>query len=439
MITPPQDQIFPLDFEATTMNRNEMDKAPALTVQIFLLLGSAIICIAARSFIRFRQCGWKKLGLEDVLAVAGVIFFVPNVVLAYLMNTMTHWIGNQTTLKTAFIGTQPNSNEYHLMELGSKLYLYNWLSYSTALWTLKAAFLAYIIRQTAESGRRQTHQMSGFSFLLVTWVATTVAFSQSCRPLSNMWQAYPDPGRYCQPATSPVLVWVYFGFDSITTLYLAMAAMPLTLKRSKTMQETLQWLTTLLCWIIITVAALTRAIILVSNRNPGAERTAETLAIWQLFVLISTVGLTEYFYHPQGPFSHPSLKDIEDARFNDFIYSSRFSARQHSLAESEATIVVDPSEADMYKKDVEVSVQEVAPEGRRNSGIERKIEVSVLQESFIVAPEGPCDICGNYTRSWANDEDANKPEQRSYYFGSDIHFHVPRYGRKTSDTNETTI
>lgn len=55
------------------MNRNEMDKAQALTVQIFLLLGSAIICIAARSFIRFRQCGWKKLGLEDVLAVAGVV------------------------------------------------------------------------------------------------------------------------------------------------------------------------------------------------------------------------------------------------------------------------------------------------------------------------------------------------------------------------------
>jgi hypothetical protein len=70
------------------------------------------------------------------------------------------------------------------------------------------------------------------------------------------------------------------------------------------------------------------------------------------------------------------------------------------------------------------------PEGRRNSWIERKVEVTVLQENFIVAPEGPCDICGNYTRSWANDEGANKPEQRSSYFGSNIHFHVPQYGRK---------
>lgn len=62
-----------MDFEATTMNRNEMDKSQALTMQIFFLLGSAIICIAARTFMRFRQYGWKNLGLEDALAVAGVV------------------------------------------------------------------------------------------------------------------------------------------------------------------------------------------------------------------------------------------------------------------------------------------------------------------------------------------------------------------------------
>lgn len=55
------------------MYRNEMDKSQALTVQILLLLGSAVICIAARSLMRLRQYGWKNLGLEDVLAVAGVV------------------------------------------------------------------------------------------------------------------------------------------------------------------------------------------------------------------------------------------------------------------------------------------------------------------------------------------------------------------------------
>ncbi|KAL7918482.1 putative PTH11-typeG-protein-coupled receptor [Trichoderma austrokoningii] len=438
MIIPSPDQAFAIDYKATTMNRDEMDKSQALTVQIFLLLGSAIICIAARSFVRFRQYGWKNLGLEDVFAVAGMLFFVPNVVLAYLMNTTTHWISNQNTLESDFIGTQSNSNKYQLMEFGSKLYLYNWLSYSTALWALKAAFLACVIRQAAQSGR-QTHQMLGFGFLFVTWAATTLAFSQSCRPLSNMWQVYPDPGRHCQLAASPTLAWFFFGSDTMTTLYLAAAAMPLALKRGKAMRETLLWLTTGVCGLIITVAALARAMIMVSNRNPSAKRTAEILAIWQIFVSIVTVALTECFYHSEEPYSYPDLKDIEDARFNDFMYSSRFSARQHSLAESEVTIVVDPSEEDMYKKDAEVSVQEVGPEGRRNSGIERKIEVSVLQESFIVAPEGPCNICGNYTKGWANDDGANKPEQRSHYFGSDIHFHVPRYGRKTSNTDETTI
>jgi hypothetical protein len=149
-------------------------------------------------------------------------------------------------------------------ELGSKLYLYSWLSYSTALWTLKAAFLAYVVRQTAELGRRQTRQTWGFGFLFVTWAATTLAFSQSCRSLSNMWHVFSDPGHYCQPATSPALVWVYFGLDTMTTLYLAMAAMPLALNRSNLVWEKLQWLTTLVCGLLMTAAALTRAFMLVS-------------------------------------------------------------------------------------------------------------------------------------------------------------------------------
>ena len=75
-----------------------------------------------------------------------------------------------------------------------------------------------------------------------------------------------------------------------------------------------------------------------------------------------------------------------------------------------------------------MSVEEIMVEGCRTSGIRRKVEVSVVQESFVIAPEGPCNICGNYTKSWANDEDANKPEQRSTYFGGNVHFHEPSCG-----------
>lgn len=89
MITPSPDQTFAMDFKATTMNRDEMSKSPALTVQIFLLLGSAIICIAARSFMRCRQHGWKNLGLEDVLAVAGVVCPAVLFLFAWLICVLT--------------------------------------------------------------------------------------------------------------------------------------------------------------------------------------------------------------------------------------------------------------------------------------------------------------------------------------------------------------
>jgi hypothetical protein len=79
-----------------------------------------------------------------------------------------------------------------------------------------------------------------------------------------MWQVYVDTGRYCQPATSPALVWVYFSFDMATTLYLTFAAMPLAIKTGKHMWEKLQWLTMLLCGLFVTVIAVVRAVILAS-------------------------------------------------------------------------------------------------------------------------------------------------------------------------------
>lgn len=126
---------------------------------------------------------------------------------------------------------------------------------------------------------------------------------------------------------------------------------------------------------------------------------------------------------------------MDDTNFNNFMYSTRFSTRQDSVADSEVTIVATPSAEEAYNKFAEVSVQEIVPEGRRNSGIERKVEFSVLQENFVMVPEGPCEICGNYTRGWANDDGANKPEQRSSYFGNAIHFHVPNYGTERKDAN----
>lgn len=79
-----------------------------------------------------------------------------------------------------------------------------------------------------------------------------------------MWQVYPSPGLYCQPATSPVLVWVYFSFDIVTNLYLASAAIPVATRKDKPTWEKLQWVATLVCGLLAMAAAAARAIILVS-------------------------------------------------------------------------------------------------------------------------------------------------------------------------------
>ncbi|ETS01611.1 hypothetical protein M419DRAFT_80603 [Trichoderma reesei RUT C-30] len=417
------DKIFARNLEPLPMGRHDdMDKAGALTIQAFLLLGTALISIGGRLYVRCRRSGVKNLGLDDGLAVAGMILFVPNVVLSHLLSTQTQWMGNRSVINGQ-AEIQTSGVEYYLRELGPELYLYCWLCYSAALWMFKAAFLAFILRRTAEVARRQVHRYLGFSFLVLTYGATTITLLQHCRPLSRFWQAYPDSGQHCQPATSPVLVWVYLGFDIITNFYLAFAAISVAAREGKPRRDKLQWLAALMCGLFAMGAAVARAVILSLYHNLDAEHDAETLAVWQIFTFVAAAGLTEASYQ-----DYSLMRNADDACFKGYPYSSGFSSRRPSLTESGATIIATPGLGELHEKPADLSVEEFLVDGRRNSGIQRKVEISVFQESFTVAPEEPCDICGNYTKSWAHDEDANKPEQRSTYFGGNIHFHVPNYG-----------
>ncbi|KAH0490386.1 hypothetical protein TgHK011_001857 [Trichoderma gracile] len=417
------DKSFARDLEPIPMGQHDdMDKAGALTIQFFLLLGTALISIGARLYVRCRRLGVKNLGLDDGLALAGMILFVPNLMLAHLMSTQTLSMGNRSVINGQ-AEVQPSGIEYYLREFGPKLYLYCWLFYSAALWTFKAAFLAVILRRTAEHARRQVHRYLGFGFLMLTWMATTITLFQHCWPLSRLWQVYPDLGQHCQLAASPVLVWVYLGFDLSTNLYLAFAAGSIAAREGEPSRDKLRWFVTLICGLFAMGAAVARAVILSTDRSLYAEQNAETLAVWQIFIFVAAAGFTEVSYQ-----DYPHMRDANDVCFKDNLYSSRFSATQPGLTKSKATTIGTPGLTGPHEKSADSSVEETLVEGRRNSGIQRKVEVSVFQESFIVAPEEPCDICGNYTKSWANDEDANKPEQRSTYFRGNIHFHVPNYG-----------
>ena len=67
------DKIFARDLEPIPVDRDDMDKAEALTIQVFLLLGAALFSIGGRLYVRCRQFGVKDLGLDDGLVVAGMV------------------------------------------------------------------------------------------------------------------------------------------------------------------------------------------------------------------------------------------------------------------------------------------------------------------------------------------------------------------------------
>lgn len=96
-----------------------------------------------------------------------------------------------------------------------------------------------------------------------------MALFQHCRPLSCVWQVYPDSGQHCQPATSPVPVWVHLGFDVVTTIYLAFAAVSVAAREIKPTRDKLQWFAALVCGLFATGAAVARAVILSSVCLPN--------------------------------------------------------------------------------------------------------------------------------------------------------------------------
>lgn len=108
----------------------------------------------------------------------------------------------------------------------------------------------------------KTRAWFGAGFLLLTWAATTVTVFASCRPFTNYWQIFPNPGVMCQPAISPILIGVFLACNIITDVYLISIPIPVLLKARLRSSQKISLVCLFSCNILITGVSLTRAILM---------------------------------------------------------------------------------------------------------------------------------------------------------------------------------
>jgi hypothetical protein len=86
--------------------------------------------------------------------------------------------------------------ELHKVEVGSRMQLLAWYSYTGLLWGLKACMLCFFYRLTAGLELQKYVKLlaytCGFSYL-----AVFITLSVGCYPIQKNWQLTPNPGLQC--------------------------------------------------------------------------------------------------------------------------------------------------------------------------------------------------------------------------------------------------
>ncbi|KAI1076863.1 hypothetical protein F5B20DRAFT_554064 [Whalleya microplaca] len=292
------------------MSNIQMDADAAAARQHFVVEAWTLLSIGlsftiVRTIARVKQFGFKGLQADDYLAWIGMIFYAIETSLAYWAVVVIKGLANNGMTDEQRLNLDPGSTEYKSRVVGSKILLAGWPTYLSLLWSLKASLLLFYIRLT--SGLYQSYIIRiyiGFGLIMASFLAATLTLFLTCRPFHKYWQIYPEPGNKCQPAISNRVVWVYGSMNIITDLYLISIPVPM-LWQSSLRPLKKSWLIVLFSGgIFITVCAVIRAALIVTNPVNGAQ-LAGSWAVRETFVAVIMTNLPMVF-----PFINSTLTPI---------------------------------------------------------------------------------------------------------------------------------
>ncbi|KAI2627578.1 hypothetical protein GGR54DRAFT_652420 [Hypoxylon sp. NC1633] len=265
------------------------------TIEAFTLLSIGIAVTMLRTYARIKAVGIRNLQADDYLVWVGATFYAVETGLAYSVGAVAHGLANNGMTDEQRVALSPDSEEYRIRVIGSKIQIAGWSSYSVLLWALKASLLVFYLRLTAGLARTYLIRIYiGFGLLLASFIVILMNLFLGCRPLHRYWQINPDPGNVCQPALSNQVIWVYLSMNVITDLYLISIPVPMLWQSSLKPVKKFGLIILFSGGLFVVACAILRCALIVTDPVNGAQ-LAGSWAVRETFVAVVTTNLPMVF------------------------------------------------------------------------------------------------------------------------------------------------
>ncbi|RSL95852.1 hypothetical protein BHE90_009557 [Fusarium euwallaceae] len=170
---------------------------------------------------------------------------------------------------------------------GSKVQVAGWAVYVTVLWLIKSSMCAFYSRLTNGLPEYRRRIRWGFILIAVTYLVVLGVILLGCQPLHRLWQIYPDPGNFCQPAISKLLVFLVLTLNVITDAYLLILPIPALRKAQVTRIKRVMLMLLFSGGVFVMAAGILRCVLIIKNPTKGPQQAA-SWAVRESFVAVVT-------------------------------------------------------------------------------------------------------------------------------------------------------
>ncbi|KAG4027592.1 hypothetical protein MFRU_028g00150 [Monilinia fructicola] len=171
--------------------------------------------------------GWSQLKLDDGLMFCALFAYTAEATSSYYL--VARWLGysNSGMTKTERENLNPDSLEWLYRVNGAKTHIWNWVTYISLMWLLKACWIAYYARVIAAAEKRSLRRVTvGYVVLGVTYLSAILVVFCKCMPLKKQWQIYPDPGNLCYSGNSTFQMAFVMSINTLTNIYIMAIPLP---------------------------------------------------------------------------------------------------------------------------------------------------------------------------------------------------------------------
>ncbi|EAW08923.1 uncharacterized protein ACLA_098650 [Aspergillus clavatus NRRL 1] len=259
--------------------------ADSFTIEAFTLLALAIVTIIIRVIARATTVGFRNFQLDDYLMPLAALVYGLETGAAYCVGAWWKGMANNSMTDHQRATLSPDSDEFRLRIGGSKTQVLGWSLYTTLLWLLKACMAIFYSRLTSGLMNMKLRVQVAYVSIAATYLAVILSILFGCHPMEKNWQIYPNPGAYCQPAISPIDVYVTVVLNVLTDLYLITIPTPMLFKARLPWREKLELFVLFSGGIFVMAAGILRCVLIVTAGPNGAQQ-AGSWACRETFVAV---------------------------------------------------------------------------------------------------------------------------------------------------------